>query len=247
MTAGGSRPLGTGTALGAHIRYASAEWMLAGRRRATFTSRLRPGFRDNLVGPATCIVIEGYPRSANSYAVDAFRVANGKDVPMGHHLHSPVNIELGVARGLPVVVLVRQPLDAAASLLLRAPAMPPRMAVLRYVRFHQRVLPLLGDVVIAPFELVVRDFGKVIDEVNDRFGTSFRRYEHTPKHEATVLWETDWSGRVHGDDELAIGRPSALRAKRKPMAVEAVMRHRAELDEAERLYETVMAEATLQP
>lgn len=246
-----TRPIGTGTAIGAHARYAAAEWLLGGPLRARLYCRLRPGFSANLVGPSTRIVIEGYPRSANSYAVRAFLLANGDDTPLAHHLHSPVNIEEGVARALPVVLLVRAPVDATASLLLRAPAMPPRVAVERYIRFHRRLLPLLGSVVVAPYEVVISDFGAVVDEVNRRFGTTFRRYEHTPENENTIRWQTDWSGLVHGDgktvDEFAVGRPSALRAARKPAALEAVTSQRAAMADAEELYEAVLSRATLRP
>lgn len=246
-----TRPIGTGTALGAHTRYAVAEWLLGGPLRARLYCRLRPGFAANLVGPTTRIVIEGYPRSANSYAVRAFQLANGDGTPLAHHLHSPVNIEQGVARGLPVVLLLRSPIDATASLLLRAPAMPARVAVERYVRFHRRLLPLLGSVVVAPYEVVIGDFGAVVDDVNRRFGTTFCRYEHTPENEDTIRWQTDWSGLVHGDgkqvDEFAVGRPSALRAARKPAALEAVTSQRVAMAEAQQLYEAVMSRASLRP
>jgi hypothetical protein len=233
-------------AFGAQVRYAVAEWALAGPHRARLYCHFRRGFSANIVGPQSRIVIEGYPRSANSYAVAAFLFANGR-VPLGHHLHSPVNVELGVARKLPVVLLVRRPLDAIASLLLRAPAMSPRVAIGRYIRFHRRLVPLLSEVVVAPYEVVIADFGAVIDEVNRRFGTAFQRYERTPEHEEALRWHIDWSGRVHGDDELAVGRPSSLRAERKPAVIEAVERRREELAAAEQLYEAVLAHAGLVP
>lgn len=49
--------------------------------------RLRPQRRDLVVARDTEIVIEGYPRSANTFAVAAFLLAQGRPVKIAHHLH----------------------------------------------------------------------------------------------------------------------------------------------------------------
>jgi len=48
---------------------------------------LRPSRRHLLVTKDTEIVIEGYPRSANTFAVVAFLLAQGHPVKIAHHLH----------------------------------------------------------------------------------------------------------------------------------------------------------------
>ena len=42
--------------------------------------------------PGVDIVIEGFPRSANSVAVHAFRVAQDRPVRIAHHLHAPAQV-----------------------------------------------------------------------------------------------------------------------------------------------------------
>jgi len=100
-------------------------------------------YPENLVfGPYTEIVIEGFPRSANTYALAAFTCANGPRTVVASHLHAASSVAQGVRRGLPVIVVLRDPLDACASLLQRQPVQASS-ALGAYVRFHERVRPLV--------------------------------------------------------------------------------------------------------
>jgi len=65
---------------------------------------LRPGKRTTLARPDTAIVIEGFLRSGNTFAVAAFRVANGPDVHIGRHLHGAPHVLRAVRYGVPTVI-----------------------------------------------------------------------------------------------------------------------------------------------
>ena len=181
----------------------STEWLKANlRHRAkTFLGRHprlyrwvfqgREGYRDRMVTEATDICIDGYPRSANSFAVGAFEQAQDGPVRIAHHNHAPAPILEAVRREIPAVVLIRNPVDTLISergLQLQTAAVegrPPPLHVsyatrLRgWMSFYERLDPVLDDVVVAPFELVTEDVGEVIDAVNTRFDTTFSRFEHT--------------------------------------------------------------------
>lgn len=49
-----------------------------------------------------------------------------------------------------------------------------------YLTFYQSLEPYRDRCLVAPFEAVVQDMGRVIECVNDRFGTAFDRFHHTP-------------------------------------------------------------------
>ncbi len=229
------------------VRYRLAEWLLAGPVRARSYSYFRSSVKANIISESTQIVIEGYPRSANSYALAAFHISNGKDIPVAHHLHSAVNVEIGVRRGMPVLVLLREPLDAASSLLLRVPSMPAKLALERYIRFYKRIVPLTSSVVIAPYDIVVSDFGTVLHEVNHRFGTSFKIYEPSADNEARAREEIEWTQFVHDRytvmNELAVSRPSSERTELKSLAQAALNRYATDLAFARQLYTTLLAHA----
>lgn len=53
--------------------------------------------RARLARPDTGLVIEGFPRSANSFSVIAFLNSGASDMTLAHHVHSPPQIIL-VAR-----------------------------------------------------------------------------------------------------------------------------------------------------
>lgn len=165
----------------------------------------------------TALVIEGFPRCANTYAYTAFWIANGRDLEIAHHTHAASAVVLGARRRLPVVVLVRPPLEAVASWLVFRPELTAREALAAYLRFYRAALRVRDRVVVAPFDVVVGDFSQVIEAVNRRFGTSFAPYEATPENEARIRHEAEWwDYAIHRSiDEGRVSRPSAERAEQK--------------------------------
>lgn len=152
--------------------------------------RLGREVRDQAVHAGTEIVIEGFPRSGNSFTVDAFLAAQTRPVVVAHHLHAPAQIIAGVERGLPTLLLIRPPEDAVVSLrALQVQAnqrdhRTPRTTSLRqlfrmYTRFHERVWPYRHGALVGRFEEVVADAGALIARVNTRYGTDFDVFEHT--------------------------------------------------------------------
>ena len=52
----------------------------------------RRKYRGLLVDGGTQMVIEGFPRSGNTFAVFAFRHAQRRDIRVAHHLHAPAQV-----------------------------------------------------------------------------------------------------------------------------------------------------------
>ena len=127
----------------------------------------------------TEIVIEGFPRSANTFVVEAFELAQGRSVRMAHHVHTTANVLPALRRGLPVLILVRQPDEAILSYHAIWPAIPIGRLFRSYVEFYSRLLPLSERFVVATFDQAIDDMGHVIRRVNERFGTCFREFENT--------------------------------------------------------------------
>ena len=127
----------------------------------------------------TDIVIEGYPRSANGFAVAAFCLAQPRPVRVGHHTHAPAHVIAAVRRGVPALVLARDPDDAVVEWVGVMPFLSARQALRAYVRFYEPLLPYRDRFVVGTFDQVNGDFGSVIRRVNERFGTSFREFQHT--------------------------------------------------------------------
>ena len=191
--------------------------------------------RPRLVRPTTRLVIEGYPRSANSFAVQAFQLAQRREVRVAHHHHVEAQVLRGVEWDLPVCLLVRPPSDAVRSLLLRDPWIPADWALSRFLTFYYRLWPLADRCHVALFSEVVQDFGAVIRGINRKFGTDFAEFEHTDRNVAFVF---ERIGRAEA------ARGLTLREAARPDSRRSAMKKEIPLDEcspllieAQRLYE----------
>jgi hypothetical protein len=119
--------------------------------------RRRPG---HVVDDATEIVIESYPRCRLAQEPRAVAIA--------HHTHMPAQVLEGARRGLPTLVLIREPVPVVVSHLVYRPRLTPISALRGFVRFYGPLEPVLDDVVVATFDQVVSDYGSVIERINDR-------------------------------------------------------------------------------
>ena len=135
-------------------------------------------FRDYLVDNETEIVISGYPRSANSFAVTAFAESQRRAVRIAHHVHVEAQLMEAVRRGLPAIALVRNPRDAVRSLKAALPSTNLRYALRRWIRFYTRVEQLSDHIVISDFSCTTGDFASVIRQVNRKFGTQYLPFEN---------------------------------------------------------------------
>jgi len=175
--------------------------------------------RGALVHSGTDIMIEGFPRSANSFSVAAFMLAQGGPTDVAHHTHASGHVLAALRMGVPVMVLIREPAESVLEFAIVRPSLTLRQVLRGWIRFYARLLPHLGAFVVAPFPQVTADFGLVIRRVNARFGTNFREFEHTGENVRECFRQTDayWRDRLgpEGPVELFAGRPSQERDLRK--------------------------------
>jgi hypothetical protein len=194
--------------------------------------------RGHVVDDRTEVVIESFPRCASSFAVNAFRLAQRPhETRFADHTHMPANVIAGVRRGLPTMVLIREPEEAIASYLVHSPEVPAASAVRGFLRFYLPLLHLRTRFVTVDFEEATERFGDAIDRLNARFGTSFARFEHTQEALDAIRREIDddYRPRVADEEEMEriVARPSARRdalkaaARRRYRAVPARYRRRA--------------------
>jgi hypothetical protein len=160
-------------------------------------------------------VIEGYPRSGNSFARHAVLHAN-PELRIASHLHTAAHVIVSVRLGVPAVVLVRDVDDAVSSTLLMGTyASGPDSALRAYHRFYSRLWPYREHVVVATFDQLVGDFGAVMRRVNERFATRFAPFDHDAAHRDEVFAQLEEVGRRDGwIDEDRVARPSSLRSAR---------------------------------
>lgn len=206
-----------------------------------------PGSSKRAITDETQAVIEGFPRSGNTFAYFALREAHGP-VPVSSHVHVPAQVERAVALGKPTLFVVREPVACLASLLTAAPHVRVGPAYDEYIHHHRRVLAVADGLVVGTFEQITTDFGAVIDALNARFGTSFTRFEQTPENVDRVFARIDAHYEdLYGDraSERVVPRPSAARAAEKRWLTEQLTApaHAERLAAARQVYEQLASRA----
>ncbi|NND70181.1 MAG: hypothetical protein HKN43_01240 [Rhodothermales bacterium] len=197
--------------------------LLVTRRFYRVISKLRHG--EKCVGDSTDIIIDGFPRSGNTFAVTAFKYAQRRDVNVSSHIHAPIEIITAVKRNIPAIVLVRDPEDAAISfMIMLAQNVSAEAALKYYIRFYEALLPFESQFVTCSFETTTANFGAAIEAVNDRCGSEFSVFDHTEENVNSCFDIIDreyreWRGEIR---ELNVSRPSDSRKDLKEQLRKAV-------------------------
>ena len=74
-----------------------------------------------VIGPQTELVIDGYTRSASTFAVYAFQLCQDEPVRLAHHRHAPAQLIAAARRSIPALLLIREPQGAILSQLIQEP------------------------------------------------------------------------------------------------------------------------------
>nr|MBA3690467.1 hypothetical protein [Actinomycetota bacterium] len=120
---------------------------------------------------------------------------------------------------VPALVLIREPRDAILSHLIRNPDLGVAGALRGYLRFFEPLVGYRDAFVVARFQEVIGDMGAVIARVNERFGTAFVPFRHSPENVGRIERdiEEDYRSRTTSDEllERIIPRPSQARRELK--------------------------------
>jgi hypothetical protein len=191
----------------------------AGKHPAAFYGLYRLARKDpsRVVTPDTQLVIEGFPRSANSFARVAFNRAQKEKVRIANGLHVPAQVIRASRWRIPTLVLIRNPRDAVLSFAIRDP-ISVEQALRYYLAFYETVEAYRDAYILGTFEDVTGDFGQVIRRINDRFGTTFSPFRHNERNVEAVLARVERnSKRAFGETrwEDKASRPIEARENKK--------------------------------
>ncbi|MFT7404842.1 hypothetical protein [Zhongshania sp.] len=149
-----------------------------------------------VVSKETDCVIDGFPRSANSFAYATFFDSQkDKGLHIATHTHSPAQIVQAVRWGVPTMLCIRAPKDAVRGLLsfeieldlrqrnadasniVLPDSSRVRKALRRWHFFHSNILPYRNDIFVAHFERIISEFDKVSMEFCDWSGKDWSAWD----------------------------------------------------------------------
>lgn len=207
-------------------------------------TRMRRGHPDSLIcSPESDLVIEGYPRSGNTFIHDMISVLTegGKRLRIAHHTHAVENLELASLYGVPACVLIRRPEDAILSYHIYS-GYPIEECARRYEAFYSSAVDLSGPVVVAGFDRIVGDFGAVVEKLNSILERPIPVAVDLDEAAARALARAGQRARrTHGADALRKGGvPSAERDRVKAGLRDQVQDHLRRAPEIDRLFQRVV-------
>lgn len=180
-----------------------------------------------VVNRNTEVVIEGFPRSGNTFAYAVFCAMQDHDVCIAHHIHGAAQIFAAQKLDVPVLFLLREPLAACASLMARQPALTALQVLKWYNQFHTCISKEVENIAFICFDDLVRQPAIIVERLNDKFGTNFRRKPYNLELQKVVHAKVREMDAVdttkHRDKSASIGWPSRRRSAKKEEALRALI------------------------
>lgn len=105
----------------------------------------------------TDLCIEAFPGSGSSFVSNSVRMAVDRPVNIESHFHRTVQLKRALGLAVPVVVLVRDPVAACASLRSKNPRVAEWVVLLRWIHYHRWVSCHLGALEVFLFDEVIED------------------------------------------------------------------------------------------
>jgi hypothetical protein len=173
--------------------------------------------------PSECdLVIDGYPRSGNTFAKAMFLLTQGERWGLLTHRHNPCSVAVAIKMGKPVLFIIRQPVDSIISWHLFT-GQPLERIIAHYVVFHRKLLIYRDKMAIVTFDELTNDFPDVLRRLQKRAALDFNTaFEHdTLARQAIASIDDTTSFKDGADREKMIPRPSEWRRELKTkLAVE---------------------------
>lgn len=163
-----------------------------------------------VVNSSSDLVVEGYPRSANTYCVNCIERAarlGGRSLRIAHHTHDIRNVELGIFLECPVLVLIRDPACAIASYALYMD-LPIKSATAQYMTFYERLLSLPRKYVAVDFSVVVGGINRVLKGLSDEFALELGVFQDPARASIDIVDELRSRSVSHHGNETFIRKGS---------------------------------------
>jgi hypothetical protein len=204
--------------------------------------RLTPEGLSRQITQQTDLVVEGFPRSGNTFTVFALRNASKNEIQIASHVHHTSQIKYAVAHGVPTLLVVREPVATLASYLVYGQHGRPSAVIREYSSYHRELVPYADRLLICDFSEVSTDFSAVIARVNQRHGLAIPPFDQTSANVERVFAEISQQHKlIHRDRDPAevVPRPSAGRLEASERMIRELLlpKRRQLLEEALELHD----------
>lgn len=139
-----------------------------------FFIKFRKKYKELYVNSNTNLVLEGWPRSGNTFLVFCINTLNekeNKDIKIAHHIHVPLQVRQGIKLNLKTVVLIRNPKDSISSLIIKRNRVDNinstylDLLLTSYIEFYKQIINCSNDIIIFGFNDVIKNTSSVINSI----------------------------------------------------------------------------------
>lgn len=162
------------------------------------------------------VVIQGFRHSGNTFVISNVAVDDQRRLPQAWH--RIWTVKQAVTKGLPIVVLIRQPARVAESAVYRTAKNAvypytsyfifPWAVLLAWIGYYRWVSRLRGAITIVPLDLVAGDYPAFRDMIADKMGV---RMNETPDWSNLNRYPGDrWDLKLSPLSQLLLRKAEAL-------------------------------------
>jgi hypothetical protein len=213
--------------------------------------RLTPEGTSRKITEQTQLVIEGFPRSGNTFTVFAIQDAADYRLRIASHVHHPAQVKQALDRGVPTILVVREPVAALSSYLAYGQHGRPATVLKEYSSYHRELIPYVDQLLVCDFDEIVSDLSAIISRINDRFSMAIPAFDQSPANVERVFEEI---ARQHNllhrgmDPDNVVPRPTIARHEVSERARSGLLDERVEeqLADALNLYAYFTTKASQQ-
>jgi hypothetical protein len=123
---------------------------------------------------STDITVDGFQRSANTFAYVGFSILN-RDIKIAHHSHVSSQIIFSVKNNIPVLLLIRDPIDSIVSFyIFLNEEVPFKTIINSWKNFYLPLIAHKKKIYVSDFDDTINNFEETIDNVNSFYNTNFK-------------------------------------------------------------------------
>lgn len=209
-----------------------------------------------LANLSTDLIVEGYPRSGNSFLEALISLTQRKTIAIAHHTHALAHVRWGARHGIPSAVVVRNPIASAASLAMHVPKVfTADDLISEYNCFYEGLSSVREMVCLITFDSLTSNAPQVIRAIDARFSLGLDyQFSHTeielPVFEQLNRLSSERGTVVDGREPYSPDRTASQKAERarikKCLEGEiASLARRRNIDKANTLYEAMKKSADI--
>jgi len=105
---------------------------------------------------------------------------------IAHHSHLASNAKYSIGHNIPTVILVREPAEAIASVIVWDGRLFPWAGLQSYLCFYQSLRKYRHKILFLGFHEAVTQPDKCIEKINQHFGTNFYIHEFTNEEDNQI-------------------------------------------------------------